>query len=187
MGDMTQKALAIDKYIRKLDEIINTGNISNARQLIREIVAVYESEIKDIRSQLDMYSMVRSDNPDFTNDATILKAKLSNYKLNLVTGLYEYLGKTGKGFQVSQSVNQSVTTNVEITLDNTVSIINNLPAEVLSDDEKVYLSGILATINAASDKPTRWERAKNALKWIAEKGIEVGVAALPYIVEALKK
>ena len=96
-------------------------------------------------------------------------------------------GKTGKGFQVSQSVNQSVTTNVEITLDNTVSIINNLPAEVLSDDEKVYLSGILATINAASDKPTRWERAKNALKWIAEKGIEVGVAALPYIVEALKK
>lgn len=187
MGDMTQKTLTIDKYIHRLDDIITTSNGSNARQLIKEIVAVYESEIKDIRSQLEMYSIIYSDNPNFINDATILKAKLLNYKQNLVSGLYEHLGKSGKGLQITQKVNQNLTSNVEITLDNTVSLINNLPNETLSDDDKDVLNGKLAAISAASDKLTRWEKAKSALKWIAEKGIEVGTAALPYIVEALKK
>ena len=49
------------------------------------------------------------------------------------------------------------------------------------------LNGKLMSIETATDKPTRWEKAKNVLKWIAEKSIEVGIAALPYIVEALKK
>lgn len=187
MGDVTQKTLIIDKYIRKIDATIEKTDKNEAGRLIKEIVAVYESEIKDIASQLDTYSFAPHDNPNQLNDLTILKAKLLNYKANLISGLYEHLGRSGRGLQVSQNVNQSVSSNVEVTLDSTVSVINNLPDDSLSDDEKMYLNGLLATINAAPDKSTRWEKAKNALKWIAEKSIEVGIAALPYIVEALKK
>lgn len=187
MGDFGQKTFFIDKYIKKIDETIEKADKNEAKQLIKEIVAVYESEIKDIGSQLETYSFAHYENPDLMGDLTLLRAKLLNYKANLTSGLYEHLGRNGKGLQVSQNVNQSVSNNIEVTLDSTVSIINSLPSDTLSDEEKDILNGKLAAIKAAQDKPTRWERAKNALKWIAEKGIEVGIAALPYIVEALKK
>lgn len=187
MGDFAQKTFFIDKYIKKIDEAIERVDKIEAKRLIKEIVGVYEPEIKDIGGHLETYSFAHHENPDLMGDLTILKAKLLNYKANLTSGLYEHLGRNGKGLQVSQNVNQSVTTNVEITLDSTVSVVNNLSAEILSDDDKDILNGKLAAISAASDKPTRWEKAKSALKWIAEKSIEVGTAALPYIVEALKK
>ena len=38
----------------------------------------------------------------------------------------------------------------------------------------------------SKDKKTRWEKVQDTLKWIAEKGIEIGVAALPYIAKALE-
>lgn len=187
MGDFAQKTFFIDKYIRKIDETIEKADKNEAKRLIKEIIAVYESEIKDFGSQLETYSYAHYENPDLMGDLTILRAQLLNYKANLTSGLYEHLGRNGKGLQVSQNINQSVTTNVEITLDSTVSVINNLPTVILNDEEKDALNGKLAAISAAPDKPTRWEKAKNALKWIAEKGIEVGIAALPYIAEALKK
>ena len=48
------------------------------------------------------------------------------------------------------------------------------------------LSGKLASISAEKDKEKRWEKISSALKWIAEKGIQVGIAALPYITKALE-
>ena len=36
------------------------------------------------------------------------------------------------------------------------------------------------------DKTTKWEKAKEILKWIADKSVDVGIAALPYIWEIIK-
>ena len=65
--------------------------------------------------------------------------------------------------------------------------INQLPESVLSTDDKALLTGKLTQISFEKEPESRWEKAKGALKWIAEKGIEVGIAALPYIVQALTK
>lgn len=87
---------------------------------------------------------------------------------------------------VTQHVNQDVSTEVVITLDQVISCIQDLPETALSAEDKDILSGKLAAISSEKDKEKRWEKVSGTLKWIAEKGIQVGIAALPYIAKALE-
>ena len=187
MVDVTEKIKQIDEIIQRIDAVVEKNDNQAAHKLCKEIIGIYGTEIDSIMNMLDMTTWHFDEHPiDYIGDARLLKGKLLNYRTNLSSGLYSVIGNPN-GVHVSQNVNQRVSNNIEVTLDSTVSIINRLPSDSLSDEEKDILNGKLAAINAAQDKPTRWERAKNALKWIAEKSIEVGIAALPYIVEALKK
>ena len=73
-----------------------------------------------------------------------------------------------------------------MSLEQTIRTINELPSTILSDQDKEILNGKIASLSIENDKQKRWEKVGNTLKWIAEKGIEVGTAALPYIVKALE-
>ena len=181
-----EKIKSIEDYIQRIDVVLAGRNITEAYELLNLIIAVYRNEIPRITSKLATYTY-GADNADYFGDLSILKAKLKNYKTNLSSGLCRQGEKGEDRIVFSPNISQTVNTNIEITLESTISCINALSNNVLSDDDKDVLNGKLAAISAATDKPTRWEKAKSTLKWIAEKGIEVGVAALPYIVEALKK
>ena len=98
-----------------------------------------------------------------------------------------FQGADGAGtVTVTQHVNQDVCTEVVITLDQVISSIQDLPATELSAEDKDILSGKIAAISSEKDKEKRWEKVSGTLKWIAEKGIQVGIAALPYIAKALE-
>ena len=185
---MDQKNEMLDNYIEKLDDAISKGNGELAKQLRREIVAVYENEIDGIRSGLDAYSPHHVYMPtpiDNIGDATILRAKLYNYKLNLASGLHKLLRNNDNSVNVTQNVQQDVQNNISISLEQTVSDINSLPQESLSDEEKEILLGKLASLSAEKSKESKWEKAQGVLKWIAEKGFEVGKIALPYVLQTV--
>ncbi len=86
---MNKKINFLDKYIDMLQSVIDNGDIAGADRLQTEVIAVFEGEIENIKSNLDNYSFSHLDGTsvDYLGDAEILREKLTNYKLNLQCGL----------------------------------------------------------------------------------------------------
>lgn len=192
---ITEKEKLIDSYIARCD---GTTDRLEANKLQDEIIGVFGNEIPNIGVSLDRgsYGVGKFVPVDYCGNIKLLKAKLVNHKINIKQGNTFVNNDSGKGAKngqasvvVQQYNNQSMSSNVSvsITLEQTIENINQLPESALSSDDKELLAGKLAQISVEKEPESRWEKAKGALKWIAEKGIEVGIAALPYIVEALKK
>lgn len=184
---MDEKIKFIDKYIEKLQVVIDAKDNKAAERLQNEVIAIFEGEIENIRGQLDNYSYVYFDGApvNFLGDAEILKGKLINYKLNLQSGLCNPQNNQ-KGINVTQQVTQQVQNDIRLSFEQVISHIQEMSKDNLSNEEKDVLCGKLTAIEMAKDKNSRWEKVKDTLKWIAEKGIEVGIAALPYIAKALE-
>lgn len=183
------KLKIVEDYICQLDDAIARKDGEKAKKLQTEIIAVYEPEIPGLKVNLSNYPIVSYDSDvpvDYIGDASLLKAKLQNYSLNLASGLYKPFRDTDGKVNVTQHVNQDVSTTVVVTIEQAIHNIQELPESVLSDEEKELLSGKLASISVEKDKEKRWKKISSALKWIAEKGIQVGIAALPYITKALE-
>lgn len=185
---MEEKTKILEGYICALDDAITKSDEGKAKELQTEIIAVYEPEIPSLKNELDNYSLNTHihTRADYIGDAKLLKAKLQNYKLNLVTGLYRPFQDADGAVTVTQHVSQDVSTSVIINLEQVIHNIQELPESVLSSEEKEILSGKIASIYAEKDKEKRWGKVCSALKWITEKGIQVGIAALPYIAKALE-
>lgn len=187
---MEEKLQMLESYIDKLETAVFQNDNAKAKTLQKEIIAVYEPEIASLRSQLDSqdvsHLLQNASSVDYIGDAKLLQKKLQNYRLNLVTEIYKPFQSSDGAVTVTQHVNQDVSATVVVTFEQTIHNIQELPESVLSDEEKEMLSGKLASISAEKDKEKRWEKISSALKWIAEKGIQVGIAALPYITKALE-
>lgn len=187
---MEEKLKVLDNYISELNDAVREENSTKAKALQKEIIAVYDSEIDSLTNNLDNYNMMAhwsGNTPvDYVGDARLLSAKLLNYKLNLASGLYRHFKESDGTVNVTQQVSQDVTNTVTVSLEQTIKTISELPSTVLSDQDKEILNGKIASLSIENDKQKRWEKVGNTLKWIAEKGIEVGTAALPYIVKALE-
>ena len=186
---MEEKIKIIDEYIGRLNDAIEGNDREKAKKLQTEIIAVYEPEIDSLKNELDNYNFAHfgTNTPvDYVGDAKLLKAKLQNYKLNLASGLYKPFQSAEGAVTVTQHVNQDVNATLVVTFEQVIHNIQQLPDSVLSDEEKEVLSGKIAAISAEKDKEKRWGKVCSALKWIAEKGIQVGIAALPYIAKTLE-
>ncbi len=187
---MEEKLQMLESYIDKLETAVSQNDNAKAKTLQKEIIAVYEPEIASLRSQLDSqdvsHLLQNASSVDYIGDAKLLQKKLQNYRLNLVTGIYKPFQSSDGAVTVTQQVNQDISTEVVITLDQVISCIQDLPETTLSAEDKDILSGKLAAISSEKNKEKRWEKVSGTLKWIAEKGIQVGIAALPYITKALE-
>ena len=187
MNTMDRKIKQIDSYICNLENCVAKGNEQEAKALQTEIIAVFSSEIEGLKTELDKYNLAHLYNQttvDYIGDAKLLKAKLKNYRVNLVSGLYKLFQSSEGVVTVTQCVDQNM--HVTVTVDQVINNIQELPDTELSLEEKELLAGKLAAISAEKDKQKRWSKICSALKWIADKGIQVGIAALPYIVKELE-
>lgn len=189
-NNMEEKLKMLDNYINELNTAVEENNTENAKRLQTEVIAVYDSEIASLKNKLDNYDTIGhwcGNTPvDYIGDARLLSAKLNNYKLNLASGLYLHLKDADGTVNVTQQVSQDVTNTVTVSLEQTIKNINELSSSELSDQDKEILNGKLASISVENDKQKRWDKVGSVLKWIAEKGIEVGTAALPYIIKSLE-
>ena len=76
----------IQKYIMKLDKVIDSGDVTEAKELQDEILAALGNDIEGLKTKLTNYSpglfatsngiTVSSGNVDFIKDARILRARL---------------------------------------------------------------------------------------------------------------
>ena len=149
---------------------------------------MFINDIPNLTSGLDR-NRFRPDEADYIKNVRILKQKLEYYILCGDSGIENTQEIKGEGSPVVVNVdNRSVNTqNMTNTVQISIESVINQAGTTLSDEDKIALQRLLSAVEAAPDKPNRWEKAKDALKWIVEKGIVVGTAVLPYIEEALKK
>lgn len=185
---MDLKMQMLDEYIGRAEKIEQSKDVKLAIKLVDEVVGVYSAEIPHFTDGMSRYQWhLDGEKPDYLFDASLIKAKLLNHKANIRTGLYSKFFSDGSGnVTVNQSAQQSLENHISVSLDQTIEVIDNLPENSLTAEERVALIEKLASIHATKDKKSKWDKIKEVLKWVAEKGIEVGVAALPYIAKSLE-
>ena len=78
---------------------------------------------------------------------------------------------------------------VTVTIKQTLERINNLPDDILSKEDKESLEEKVASLELltkSGDKEKASKKLGSILKYVADKGIEVGIALLPYLGEISK-
>lgn len=86
----------------------------------------------------------------------------------------------------SQNNTQSQNVNISVTIDQVFDAIKKIPKEVLQQDEKDELEDKLSAVEAAKNVKDKGKLAAKigaVMKYIVDKGIEVGIAVLPYLGE----
>lgn len=129
-----------------------------------------------------------------TEDASDLDGNLKNIqyikeKLELFKGLQEehLEAEKLKSQQISVS-NHNVNTNevtIDISFNDIRDQINDMSALPKGEiDEILKKIELLEKIVESSDrKSQKWENAKDIIKWVADKGADVGIALLPLILK----
>ena len=185
----------IDEYIEKCNAP-DSLSYDEGKDLIREIVGTFIDEIPNIKTGLDMYRSrlyTSSVIYDVNGDLHKLKAKLRKLKEDKEAAAVA-IPPAGPVFNITQTQsNDNVNHNsqtVTIELENVIDSIEELTSNgALLEEEKDILIGKLTALdNAAkkrSNKKDVWAKASGIMKWIADKGVDVGIAALPYILQAL--
>ena len=188
----------LNDYIEKCDgiKIMRDEKYANgyAKNLQDEIIGVYSDEIKNITYQLDSYAphtYVNGMVIDYIGDIAKLRAKLINYRDNLELGLSKgAVKRAGQTKNINQSNTNSATASSNISFEQVVKNISEINDSILSEEEKELLQGKLLSIeklkSSGEDKNKLWEKAKSVIGWILDKGVDVAIASLPYIMQVLQ-
>lgn len=84
----------------------------------------------------------------------------------------------------AQSVS-SASASAHIELSVVIEQIDGLPFSSLSDEEKTTLKGLIADLQT-KDSKKREGRLKKLQGWLADKGVDVFIATMPYIVQLIQ-
>lgn len=185
---------SIQKYIAECEECILGEDLKKAEELCNTIVSVYSKDISNIRTGLDRYkarvvgvgTVIKY---DYLGDLKLLQAKLVHYKEELERE--QMIIKNGSNIpaininNVNENSNSANATNLtQITYEQVIESIHALPDSNLSDTEKEQLEDKIGSIELAiknKDKKKALDKVGSVLKFITEKGVEVGIAVLPYL------
>lgn len=85
---------------------------------------------------------------------------------------------------VIQNTNNAV--SISVVLSQTIDNINNLPDKSLSTQEKTELKKMLNELSGANRKEVS-KKSSRILAWLSDKGVDVVLATLPYIVQLLQQ
>ena len=179
----------IDSYIKQCDEIIAANDYNGAKSLSTDIVSTFKNEIDNIKDELDNYSLsgfYSSRKTDFLGDLKLLKQKLENYYYT-IRAENEKMQYELEMARLAQPI-LTASAEAKQTVNNNISIYG-VPKEELSEGEKKEIKDLLYSlegIKSTKDRNMFWEKAKGLLKYLLDKGIDVGIAILPYILNGLQ-
>lgn len=190
----------IYSYIEQCNKIIISKDYEAAKTLQTEIISTFENEINNIKNELDNYSMAgffqSNRKVDYLGDLKLLKQKLENYYFNIQeeNQKREYELEIARLSQpiltASAEANQTVNNCIEISFSNLLQNLDELSEDKLSNNDKERIKELLFSlegVKAAKDKVKFWEKAKDLLKYLLDKGVEVAIAILPYLLNGLQE
>ncbi len=191
----------IQGFISRCDKAIENNDKLMAKELQTEIIGVFDKEIPGLRSMLDNYSVyLNGHTVDWLGDIKLLRVKLLNHLINLQEQERDknreleiaklkavQINNTNTAANANQnaaSADAQASANAQLTFEQVIEMITELPEEVLSAEEKEMLEDKLAAVEAnkkAKSKGKLAEKVGTVLKYIADKGVEVLIAVLPYL------
>ena len=89
---------------------------------------------------------------------------------------------------ISASANVNNQVQISINISQVIENVQQISEESLSTSDKETLEGYLYSlegIKALNDKNKFWEKSKEVLKFLADKGADAAVAVLPYLIKGL--
>jgi len=184
----------IEELVEKCEDVIIHEYTSMAKELVEHIISVYSSDIPNCTTGLDLYNFTTCNTittfTDYISDLKKLKAKLINYKYEL-----EEKEVARKEIQeIERMKNQAITihndnssyanafsnVNATVTLEQTVEKLDRLLSREEIDDLENKLAA-LELVMKKGDKEKSSIKMRNVLNFIANKGIDVAIAVLPYL------
>ena len=171
----------IDDDIASCEKALSSGSSSDKKQVIDTIISVYSTDIKSIAWNVPGYSYTEG-----TNDQalSLLIEKLKQHKVRI--SLQQ--SSSAPTVSIMNNATASNSTNIEISLVQVSESIQALPDEVLSEECKDELRLMLLDMEGLRGKPKSEakEKLKKVLLWIADKGVDVAIAAGPYLVSLIQ-
>jgi len=169
----------IDEDIEKCENEINKSNKTDMRNLHTTLISKYRSIIDGFGK--DLKSLIYDESGSYVKlNLETMKQKLLLFKsMN-----YENIYRQSNTDVVFNNTNQ-VTNSIKITFSEVREKIENMSAlqekEILEILEKV--NELERIIESSERKTKKWEKAKDIIKWVADKGVDVGISLLPLILK----
>lgn len=189
----------VQKYIDKCEEVVRRKNPSEAEKLQNEIDAVFGYEVEGLHTGLDSHSVQFYEGEtvtDWIGDAELLQKKLINYKINL----QDQKSERARELELARLHAHNITVDnhsantatataeasavTQVSFEQMIESLNQISDGILSKEEKGELEDKLAAVEAnknGKDKGKLAEKIGAVLKYIVDKGVEVGIAVLPYL------
>lgn len=192
----------LDEYIEQLSNIDSLAD-DEKDALIEDITRVLLNP-EDLNTLvLDYYYL---DNPDYVADARKLRAKLQFERASLIDAnekakqdervaseqreleRLRLQVELAKGQITIQNTNHNENNNnntISITFDNVrdnVNAMTSLPEEEIRDVLN-KIDELEKIVKSTDGKSKKWSNAKEIIKWIADKGVDVGIALLPLLLK----
>ena len=178
----------ITQHIRRLKQALEEGVKDDELKAVYDSIDYVYANARGYDSYTDglaSYSYGSSNRNDFNDEQTQLRIdKLKHFRDEELRKL-KIAEAQGASVSLVQKTTASATSNVQVTLEATFEQIDKLPETTLSDDEKTLLKGMIGDLNT-KDKSKRGSKLDKLLSWLAGKGTDVFIAAMPYIVQLIK-
>ena len=171
----------IDEDIDKCNFELSRGNKESRGTLHNTLVSKYGKIIDGFKD--DLRSLF------YDSDGTYCTKNLETMKQKLI--LFKAMGYTNQFAE--NAVERGVTINNTNQVDVTINIsfsearskVENMTS--LNEDEiqeiLKKIDELEKIVNSSERKTKKWDNAKEIIKWIAEKGIDVGLTLLPLILK----
>ena len=152
--------------------------------LYQELIAKYSTFYPKFKSEIPTGGKIAAAGSefDYREELWSIKAKLETF---LAAGFEFELPKSetesSPYINVELDNRNEVNMTINITFNEVRDQIQNMSA--LSDEQAheiiLKINKLEEIIKSSEKKTTKWSRAKEILKWVADKGVDVGIALLP--------
>lgn len=172
----------IDSDIERCARALASGNAEACDKLVDTLVSVYESDVPSIAYKLTTYGGSHDGGYDHFADLRLVKERLELHQGKVAVEAAAAL-KASPSVSVSGVSNAASTVNVEIGISQASQQVQSLSEDVLSAEGKKELKLLLLSLEEMRGKPKNeaHPKLKKVLSWLADKGVDVAIAALPYI------
>lgn len=179
------KTSIISSYISRCKKVLEDKDIEAAIELEDEIVSVYDAEIKELTTGLNNYADLGCPREiNCLKNIKLLKAKLEHYRSNLKRTPIGKVNAKNTTLNINNFSSTSINNEISITLEQTMKNINDIPSNILTDDEKQELEDKLASLQLAVNSKNKEKigtKLLNVLKFVVNKGPETYIAIADFI------
>ena len=169
----------IDEDILKCENEIKNGSNASMSALHSTLISKYGSIIDGFKK--DLKDLFYDQNGEHKrHNLETMRQKLLLFKAMDYKNIY---AKEEKGFTVT--TNNQFNATVSVSVSDVKEQINNMTALSTNEINEIQsqIDKLEKIINSKNGKSKKWESAKDIIKWLADKGVDVGIAMLPLLLK----
>lgn len=179
--------LTITQHIRLLEQAEEDGVCGDALKAVYDKVdSIYANYYGSYIDGLTSY--ISRDYETCSEQTTLRIEKLKHFRDDEMRKLRVAEARTTNVSMVqenNQTASANATSDVRVTIEATFEQIESIPDDRLSEDNKTLLKGMIADLNT-NDKKKRDGKLKKLMGWLADKGADAVIAAMPYVVQIIQ-